>query len=176
MLLADPPADEATRGACELLGRALYVASGFEDACRSLAFVFKIREPQPVGQTDDDAFNALTKAVLGRLIELNKLIVHRANLKDDYEAMLHAAREARNYIAHEAAGDLDRLIKVPNGLAKWRSILESTLEDVALGTIIVAVLLSRHTAEAPPSREMIDSYPQRVAAWVFDRDTGLSMG
>jgi hypothetical protein len=169
-LLADPPADEATRTACVLLGRALFTASGFEDECRSLAFVLKVTKPQPEGQSDEEFFEAVSKAVLVRLVDLNKLIARRAMLKEDYAAMLHAARDARNYIAHEATGDFERLIKLPHGFAQWRSILASKLEEVAFGKIIVAVLLSRNSEEATPTRAAIDSYPKSIASWVFASD------
>ena len=169
-LLADPPPDEVTRTACVLLGRALFIASGFEDDCRSLAFVLKVREPQPEGQSDDEFFTAVSKAVLGRLVDLNKLIARRAKLKEDYAAMLHAARDARNYIAHEAVDDFERLTKVSGGFEQWRDVMASKLEEVAYGRIIVAVLLSRNSAEATPTPEAIDAYPKRVASWVFESD------
>ena len=169
-LLADPPTDEVTQAACVLLGRALYIASEFEGDCRSLAFVLKVREPQSEEQSDDQFFQALSKAVLGRLVDLNKHIARRAKLKQSYAEMLHAARDARNYIAHEATSDLERLIKLPDGFAQWQSILASKLEDVAFGQIIVAVLLSRNSAEATPTHAGIDSYPKKVASWVFESD------
>lgn len=166
-LLADLPTDEVTRDACVLLGRALYIAAGFEDDCRSLAFVLKVREPQPEGQSEDEFFSAVSKVVLGKLFDLNKLIACRAKLKEDYAGMLHAAREARNYIAHEATGDLERLMKLPSGFDQWQSVLKSKIEEVAFGKIIVAVLLSGSSAEATPTKEVIDSYPKRVASWIF---------
>lgn len=167
-LLSDPPADEVTLTACVMLGRALYIASGFENDCRSLAFVLKVREPQPEGQSDDEFFTAVSKAVFGRLVDLNKLIARSAKLKEDYSAMLRTARDARNYIAHEATGDLERLIKVPGGFGQWQSVLASKLEEVAFGRIIVAVLLSRNSAEATPTKEVIDAYPKSVNSWVFE--------
>ena len=169
-LLSEPPADEITRAACAMLGRALYIASGLEDDCRALAFVLKVREPQPEGQSDDEFFTAVSKAVLGRLVDLNKLIAHRAKLKEGYGAMLHTARDARNYIAHEATGDLERLVKVPGGFGQWQSVLASKLEEVAFGEIIVAVLLSRNSAEVTPTQEVIDAYPKIVESWVFEGD------
>ena len=169
-LLSDPPTDEVTRTACVMLGRALYVASGFEDDCRSLAFVLKVREPQPEGQSDDEFFTAVSKAVLGRLVDLNKLIACRAKLKEDYAEMLHTARDARNYIAHEATGDFEHLMKVPGGYGQWQSALASKLEEVAFGRIIVAVLLSRNSAEVAPTQEVIDAYPKIVESWVFASD------
>jgi len=175
-LLANPPTDEVTRTACVMLGRALYVASGFEDDCRSLAFVLKVRELQPEGLSDEEFFTAVSKAVLGRLVELNKLIARRAKLKEDYAAMLHAARDARNYIAHEATGDFERLMKVPGGFVQWKSVLASKLEDVAFGKIIVAVLLSRNSAEVTPTQEVIDAYPKIAASWVFENDAHHSTG
>jgi len=169
-LLSNPPADEVTRTACVMLGRALYVASGFEDDCRALSFVLKVLEPQPEGQSEEEFSTAVSKAVLGRLVDLNKFIARRAKLKEDYGAMLHTARDARNYIAHEANGDLERLIKVPGGFVKWQSVLASKLEEVAFGRIIVAVLLSRNSAEATPTQEVIDAYPKVVESWVFESD------
>ncbi len=172
-LLADPPFDEGKTSACMVLGRALYIACGFEDDCRSLAFVLKVREPQPEGQSEDEFFAAVSKAVLGRLVELSKLIVRRAKLPEDYAAMLHAARDARNYIAHEAVGELKRLTKVPNGFSQWQSAMASKLEDVAYGKIIVAVLLSRNSAELKPTQEAIEAYPRKLNSWVFESDAQL---
>ena len=169
-LLFDLPVDEHTRWACVVLGRALYVASGFEDDCRCLAFVFKVRELQPEGQSDDEFFAAVSKAVLGRLVDLNKLIARNAKLRENYVEMLHAARDARNYIAHEAAGDFERLAKAPGGIGQWRSVLTSKLEEVTYGKIIVAVLLSRNSTEPTPTKDAIDAYPEKVNSWVFGSD------
>ncbi|MBX9893869.1 MAG: hypothetical protein K2Y09_01620 [Nitrosomonas sp.] len=169
-LLADPPTDEITRTACVLLGRALYIAPEFEDDCRSLAFILKLREPQSDGQSDDEFFATVSKAVLGRLVDLNKLIIRRGKIKEDYAEMLHDARNARNYIAHEAIGNLEGLMKLPGGFGQWQGVLASKLEEVAFGRIIVAVLLSRNSAEAMPTQEVIDSYTKRIASWVFKSD------
>ena len=169
-LLADSPTDVDTCSACVVLGRALYGACGFEDDCRSLAFVLNVKEPQPEGQSDDEFFAAVSKAVLGRLVDLSKLIARRAKLHEDYAAMLHAARDARNFIAHEAAGDLKHLAKEPGGFSKWRSIMASKLDEVTYGKIIVAVLLSRNSAESTPTQEAIDAYPERIKSWVFGSD------
>ena len=153
-----------------MLGRALYVASGFENDCRALSFVLKVREQQPKGQSDEEFFTAVSKAVLGRLVDLNKFIARRAKLNEDYGMMLHSARDARNYIAHEATDDLERLNKTPGGFALWQGVLSSKLEEVALGKIIVAVLLSRNSAETTPTQEVIDAYPEIVKSWVFGSD------
>lgn len=166
-LLAVPPTDHDSTWAYAALGRALYIACEFESNCRSLAFVLKIKEPQPNGQSDDQFFEAVGKVVLGRLFDLNELIATRAQLLDDYAAMLHAARDARNYMAHEAADELDRLAKVPNGISRWRGILTSKLQDIALGNIIVAVLLSRNSGEPTPTKDVIDAYSKKIESWAL---------
>lgn len=170
-LLSDPPADGETTWALAALGRALYIACEFESDCRSLAFVLKVREPQPNDQSEEQFFEAVSKAVLGRLVDLSKLISTRANLSEDYAAMLHAARDARNYVAHEAADELDRLAKVPDGIGQWRQIMATQLQDIAFGKIIVAVLLSRNSAEPTPTKEVIDAYPKKVESWALRSDT-----
>ena len=149
------------------LGRALYLACGFESDCRSLAFLLKVREPQPDGQSDEQFWDAVSKVVLSRLVDLSKLIARRANLKEDYAAMLHAARDARNFVAHEAADELDRLTKLPDGLDRWRELMASKLQEIALGKIILAILLSRNLAEATPKRETINAYSKKIESWVL---------
>ena len=169
-LLSDPPTDPESVWAHAVLGRALYIACEFESNCRSLAFVLKVRDPQLGGQSDEEFFEALSKAVLGRLVDLNKLIAKRTNLEEDYSALLHAARDARNYIAHEAVDELELQAKVPGGVDRWRAVMESKLHDIAYGKIIVAVLLSRNSAEPTPTATEIDAYPLKIKSWVLRRD------
>ncbi len=169
-LLCDPPTDPDASWAYAALGRALYIACEFESDCRSLAWVFKVREPQPTDQSDDQFLEAVGKVVLGRLLDLNKLIARRAKLPEDYAAMLHAARDARNYVAHEAVDDLNRLTKVPNGIARWREVMAAKLQDIALGQVIVTVLISHNSAEGTPTAEAIDAYPRKIEAWALGGD------
>ena len=169
-LLRDPPSDSDSVWAYMVLGRALRIACEFESNCRSLAFVLKVREPQASGQSDEKFFEAVSKAVLGRLVDLNKLIAKRAKLKEEYSTMLHAAKEARNYIAHQAVDELELLAKESGGINRWRSVMESKLHDIAYGKIIVAVLLSQNSAEPTPTAEEIDAYPPKVKSWVLRHD------
>lgn len=169
-LLADPPIDADSVWAHAALGRALYIASSFEEDCQCLAFVLKVREPQPDGQSDEEFFEAVSKAVLGRLVDLNKLIARRAKLPDDYAVLLHAARDARNYIAHEAARELEAVRKATGSIDNWRSVMASRLEEIAIGKIIVAVLLSRNSAEPTPTKETINAYAKKVISWALSSD------
>ncbi|PWK33498.1 hypothetical protein [Cupriavidus plantarum] len=153
-----------------VLGRALYVACEFEGQCRSLAFILKLNEPQPGGRSDDAFFEALTKLVNKyRLNDFNTLIAGRAKLAEDYVDMLDAAREARNYVAHEAAEELDRLAKLTGGFDQWREIMASKLRDIGLGRLIVAILLSRNSAEETPLREDINAYRETIESWALSR-------
>jgi hypothetical protein len=93
-LLSDPPIDDETTWALAALGRAPYIACEFESDCRSLAFVFKLKEPQP---------------------------------------------------------------------------------DIALGKIIVAVLLSRNSAEPTPTKEVINAYRKKVESWALRNDASPSI-
>jgi hypothetical protein len=166
-LLSIPPTDRDSAWNYAALGRALYIASEFENDCRSLAFVFKIKEPQPDAQSDEQFFEAVGKVVLGRLVDLNKIIATHAKLPKDYAAMLHAAREARNYVAHEAADELKLLGKVSNGSERWREVMASKIQNIALGKIILAVLLSRNSVEVTPTQDAIDTYPAKIELWVL---------
>ena len=169
-LLATPPSEENFGWALSVLGRALYLACEFESTCRSLTFVFKVKEPKADDQSDEESFLAMRKAVLGRLVDLNRLIAKHTSLGDDYVAMLHSAREARNYIAHHAAGELKQFAKEPGGVDQWRKCMDSKLQELALGKIIVAVILSRNSAEPTPTRGTIDAYPKSMVSWVLNGD------
>jgi hypothetical protein len=84
--------------------------------------------------------------------------------------MLHAARDARNYVAHEAADELTRLANVPDGVGQWHQVTATKLQDIALGKIIVAVLLSRNSAEPTPTKEVINDYRRKVESWALRSD------
>lgn len=169
-LLTDLPVDEDTSSACVVLGRALYVACGFEEDCRSLAFVLKVRELEPQVLSDDEFFTAVKKVTLGRLADINQAIERKVKLRKNYVEMLRDARNARNYIAHEAIGDLEHFAEAPDGIDWWRSVLTSKLEEISYGKMIVAVLISRISSEPTPMQEAIDAYPEKVNSWVFGND------
>ena len=168
-LLAEPPEDDDDlQWAYAALGRALYVACSFEKKCRYLALVLHIQEPQPDGQSDEESFNTFVKVIgRGSLCKLNNLIVRKTNLRQNYPEMLHAARRARNYIAHDAANEFTKFSKAPGNIDQWRKTMASKLEDIAYGKIIVAVLFSRNSAESTPTQDVIDAYPKKIESWVF---------
>ena len=81
--------------------------------------------------------------------------------------MFHAAGGARNYVAHEAVDEINRLAKAPNGIERWREVTASKLQNIALGKIIVAVLLSRDSGEVTPTKDAIDTYPKGIELWAL---------
>lgn len=168
-LLSIPSNDLAWSQTHLALGRALYIASGFEHDCRCLTFVLKVQESPIGGQSDEEIFKAVSKAVLARLADLNKLIAKNSCLPAAYDEMLHLARTARNFIAHEASEELVRLMRQPNGVEQWLGLMADKLADIANGKIIVAVLLSRSSAEPCPTTDMIDAYPDKIISWALSR-------
>ena len=46
----------------------------------------------------------------------------------------------------------------------------SVLQDIALGKIIVAVLLSRNSADPTPTEEVINAYRRKVESWALRSD------
>ncbi|ADG20846.1 hypothetical protein BC1002_7093 (plasmid) [Paraburkholderia atlantica] len=84
--------------------------------------------------------------------------------------MLRAARKARNYVAHYAVDELKLLGKVSNGIERWHEVMASKLQDIPLGKIIVAVLLSRNSAEETPTQDAVDAYPAKIALWVVGKN------
>ncbi|HSI27699.1 MAG TPA: hypothetical protein VK953_00360 [Methylophilus sp.] len=170
VLLAAPPTDSETQKALKYLGKAIYIACKFEEYCQHLVFVLEVRRPRVDIPSDEESFKALVKLVNSKLINLNKFISDQAKLREDATTLLYSARESRNYIVHEALRDFELQIQKHDGFSQWQKKLTDELNSISLGIAIVAVLLSRHTAEPKITDSEFESYPNIVELWVFDRD------
>lgn len=166
-LLTLPPDDRIHRWAYSALGRSFHVAASFESDCRALVFSLKVRDPALADRSVEDFAKLVGDAVLDRLVNLNKLIATTASLPENYRDLLTEAREARNYVAHEASDDLDRSLARSEGFEAWRTSMAERLEAIAIGKIIIAILLSRNSAEATPTKEAIETYSEKVKTWAL---------
>ncbi|MET9463170.1 hypothetical protein ABZY05_50925 [Streptomyces canus] len=82
--------------------------------------------------------------------------------------LLHAAKEARNFIAHQGAGagyvsDLTR-----DSILTHASRLRTAVADLARGDNIVSTWChGTEEPREPAPQHLIDAYPKLIDAWVF---------
>lgn len=150
-----------------MLGRALTLAASFESDCRILAFSLKLKEPSLDTANPQDIERFLGEVVFGKLVKNQDLVVSGFRLSLKYKEWLSAAREARNYIAHEAGEDFEKKFAAQTEWADWCQALRTKLHEIAIGKVVLAILLSRSSTAEIPDRESIASYPDRITEWVF---------
>jgi hypothetical protein len=85
------------------VGKALCHANGFEAKCKHVLGVITLTDAVQAG-ADFDAASELTRRVHAKLLgETIKLIGNAPDIRPADLAVLQAAKDARNYIAHESA-------------------------------------------------------------------------
>ena len=148
------------------LGKALFLATAFEGKCRFLARIWKMVEVQR--QTGDfsaalELANALKVRQLGPTIDGLTAIPF---VGDEHYAILVRAKDARNYIAHEAGaiGGIDIPRRVI--LDRERRLREEVLALVPGDNLVSTWIYELERKEpAPPSLQHL--YPTLVETWVF---------
>ncbi|MFI6658133.1 hypothetical protein ACIBL8_21720 [Streptomyces sp. NPDC050523] len=164
-----PPREPMLLDALHLsLGRSLYLANAFEMKCRYVLRIINLVAAvgaDPVADLQQAIATLPNDKLLGpTLQDLNGHMPSSAETAD----LLHAAKKARNFIAHEGAGagyvsDLSR-----EHIIKNASRLRTAVADLARGDNIVSTWC--HGIEEPREpapKHLIDAYPQMIDAWVF---------
>lgn len=152
------------------VGKALYLATAFEQKCRYLARLWKI-----IASLDEigDASIALTLGRELRLRQLGRTIEQLASVpfvsENDIES-LSRAKDARNYIAHEAA-NLGSLHAPRCALDQHHAKLHAEVLNLIPGDNLVSSWVYEIEEKEPAPSEIKASYRRRVEAWVFG-DTG----
>ena len=170
--LALPSVSAETQQTLTVLGRALFVATSFETDCRMLALCLKLRDPfGDIGKSDEfERF--IREPAVAKLATNVSTIVAGMGLSKNYSDLLKDAREARNFIAHEAAEDLDQVFPVEEARIKWGASIDLKVREVALGKLVVAMMLSKVSAIKAPDQVLLRTYLDQVSQWVlaFDSD------
>ena len=170
--LALPSTSDQANSAHAILGRALTLASSFESECRLVAFALKLKEPY-LASDDAQAFQRfLEKIACAKLVENQTLIISGLKLSVKYKDWLSDARDARNYIAHEAGEDFEMKLQKKEQWDMWRQTLRERLQQLAVGKQITAILLARAANGVMPSASTLAAYPERIIAWALSECHG----
>lgn len=160
--LTVPSVSKQTDRAYATLGRALSLASSFEADCRLVAFSLKLKEPYPVS----DDIKAYTK-FLETLKAAQDVIVSGLDLSENYTDLLLIARNARNFVAHEAGEDIETKFKDKEKWAAWHQTLREKVLQITVGKQIVAILLARVANGTMPTKSALSAYPEHIVQWVL---------
>ena len=154
-------------------GRALAVASRFEATCRALAILLGIRHqsssPGSFSLTQPEDLDLLiaeiTKRRLFRQIES---VVLQLNLPDEASRLFHAARDDRNFVAHELAMGIEGSLRSDHQVSELKSDLAVRVRRLALADLAICLLMLIETREALPTLQFISGYADSVTKWVCD--------
>lgn len=148
-------------------GRAMYVAQAFEEKCRSLLRMGHIVagiESDPVAKLEDLVACVPDDKMLGAtLIDLATVWPDAG----EHQAVLSAAREARNYIAHESLrfGIHSRWESLGERMFELRRMVRALADGDNLVSTWWFFIEERH--QSAPSR-LIAEYPTMIDQWVFE--------
>ncbi|MDE8809238.1 hypothetical protein P0C28_08175 [Aeromonas hydrophila] len=131
-LLPMPELTKESDAVYAILGPALAYATEFENNCLTLAHLFDIEK------SDSEFSYEIYKLVnSGTLHEKIKLLVDEHGLPDWVEEKIHEARNARNFIAHEAAQDHKRMMSTPQLIKNFETTIMLMTGKIAHGNQIV---------------------------------------
>lgn len=152
-----------------IFGRALIIATRFDSMCVAAADTANSRADLITKKLLDEAeYKKFVLQTTKNHTNLNNSIL-ALGLSADASDILHSARMARNYIAHELSigltGCLDTKID-DNTLTKDISEL---IERIANGDIVISALISLRNNDPLPRIQSITIYKEEIIKWVVKR-------
>ncbi|MBX3374912.1 MAG: hypothetical protein KF817_13860 [Phycisphaeraceae bacterium] len=156
------------------IGKSLYLAAGYEVKCRVVLRIARIAHELRNGHALPGASaicEAMRKNMLGTTLrELQRLT---PSMRDASATVLERARDARNFIAHEAAW-LGPLFAVTTpSLDEKLLALHDAVAALAAGDNLVSQWIYEIEEREPAPFTIRTAYPQWVEDWVFAREDGL---
>lgn len=153
-----------------VVGRALYIATGFEAKCRYILRLWRLVEH--FRETGDASASLelvarLKDGTLGKTIGELRAV---EGVTPDHILLLDQAREARNFIAHESA-DVGQLYSLSlAGMAKRLDELRVHMEALAPGDDLVSRWIYEIEEKVPASPWLMPKYRELILGWVFGGD------
>ena len=118
---------------------------------------------------DDEEFRKLVRALWKRqLFHQIQALTTSLHLSSNLRTILNAAREARNYLAHDFGLGIQHEIETDAGRANRLADLGNQITTLATADMLVCLLMLHLTHEGVPSSQFISGYPSRVKEWVCD--------
>jgi hypothetical protein len=173
--ILDTPAErtEFSDAVYSMIGRALAVASRFEASCRALALLLGIRRqsssPGSFSLTRPEDLDLLISEITKRQLfrQIESVVLH-LNLPDEASRLFHAARNDRNFVAHELTMGIEESLQSGHQVSDLKSDLAVRVRRLALADLAICLLMLIETQEALPTLQFISGYADTVTGWVCD--------
>jgi hypothetical protein len=149
------------------IGKALCLANAFEAKCKHVLSVITLTDAVQAG-SDFNASSELARRVRAKFLgDTIKLIGNAPDIHPTDLAILQAAKDARNYIAHESA-ELGTLSDArAETILKLFAELEPRVIEVARGDNLVSAWCYEICEGEPAPFGIQEEYVQLVSNWVF---------
>jgi len=150
------------------IGRSLFIASAFEEKCRWILKILKFI--QYAEETDPSAALGLVKALKnGQLASTIQEMGSKIKANPEDIGLLLKAKDARNFIAHDAALIRDFSCISEEYIHTQFSRLDNELDALIAGDNLISAWVYE-ISEREPAPQMIQTvYPKWVKDWVFDK-------
>ncbi|MEZ8806925.1 hypothetical protein AB4453_04925 [Vibrio atlanticus] len=164
IFLDDFDITENTQELQAILGRCLIVATHFDHLCDHTSKFLELKNSYVLA-VDRQKFECYATELIGKFKALYKNI-ESLPVNDDTKDILHAARGARNEIAHSLAIGLTGCLDTKIDGSNFKSHLIPFIQEVVAGDYIISVILSRLTKE-PVLQQSSKEYQEKVVKWVL---------
>ncbi|HCE3707590.1 TPA: DUF4145 domain-containing protein [Vibrio parahaemolyticus] len=131
-LLPMPRTNQEISESYALLGRALAYATDFEHNCRTLAHLTDV-----VSTDNEFSFEVYMLLKSGTLYEKIRSLVSEYSLPKHSEESIHAARKARNNIAHGICIEHEKLLSTESGRLVFRANIMCEMDTLIKGNQLV---------------------------------------
>lgn len=168
-----PERTDFSDGVYSMIGRALTVASRFEVSCKALALLLGIRHRDHSSGSfsltrPEDLEALIAEITKRRLFQQIESVVAHLKLPEEATRLFHAARDDRNFIAHELTVGINHLLESDQHVTTLRSELAERVKRLAMADLAICLLLLIETREPLPTLEFISDYAETVKRWVCD--------
>ncbi|HCE2934281.1 TPA: hypothetical protein NGV36_004479 [Vibrio parahaemolyticus] len=164
IFLDDFEITENTQELQAVLGRCLIIATRFDHLCDHTSKYLELKNLFTTG-ADDQKFEDYSIELIGKFRTLYKNI-ESLPINGDLKHTLHAARGARNEIAHSLTIGLTGCLDTKIDESNYKSHVAQIIQKVAAGDYAISVILSVLNNE-PLLEQSSNEYQGKVVNWVL---------
>ncbi len=162
----------------ESVGRALAVSQHLESTSRYVLIVVEMGRAASGGDADLDALRAISERLRNKL--LGHVVDHLGQLGEityDELEVLDQGREARNYIAHEAASAVSEVPEASAELSDRISRFVTEIQALASADNLVSAWSYEIQEKEPRPSRIWATYATHTRDWIVEplRETGFAV-
>ncbi len=151
-----------------IIGRALFMATRFEQNCRELGNLVKLKGSAHL-MVDDQTLGELCHRMQGKIV-----FKHVKDFATDLDSplelvqTLYKAKHSRNYVAHELTADFEQMDQAdpPEARRIVTADIEPHIRHLAIGDCLVLYAACTIRGDEVPSGQELEGYADAAVKWV----------